>query len=79
MPKILIDLRMTITIFGIFKMRKLYPNVQDAYKVPNFVPITFCILSTFIIIVLTIFKPQYTIPGLFITLLGIPVYNHWKK
>ncbi|MBQ2984125.1 MAG: amino acid permease [Candidatus Gastranaerophilales bacterium] len=69
----------TITIFGIFKMRKLYPNVKDVYRVPNFVPITFCILASFILIILTIFKPQYTIPGLLITLLGIPIYHHWKK
>ena len=68
-----------ITIFGIFKMRKLFPKTENVYRVPNFVPIVFVILSLLIIITLTIFKPAYTVPGLLITLLGLPVYNFWKK
>ena len=69
----------TITIFGIFKMRKLYSDKKDVYKVANFVPVTFVILSSIIIISLTIFKPTYTVPGLLITFAGIPVYSLWKK
>ena len=68
-----------ITIFGIFKMRKLYPNVKDVYRVPNFVPVAFTILAVVIIIFLTVFKPQYTVPGLIITCLGFPVYDFWQK
>ena len=68
-----------ITIFGIFKMRKLYPNVKDVYRVPNFVPVIFIILALIIIVFLTVFKPQYTVPGLIITFLGIPVYDLWQK
>lgn len=68
-----------ITIFGIFKMRKLYPNAKDVYRVPNFIPITFITLALILIIALSIFKPAYTIPGLLITFMGIPVYNMWKK
>ena len=69
----------TITIFGIFKMRKLYSDKKDVYKVADFIPITFVVLSSIIIISLTIFKPTYTVPGLLITFAGIPVYNLWKK
>lgn len=68
-----------ITIFGIFKMRKLYPAANNTYKVPDFVPLTFTILASILIILLTIFKPAYTIPGLFISLLGLVVYHHWDK
>ncbi len=68
-----------ITIFGIFKMRKLYPNAKDVYRVPNFIPITFITLALILIIALSIFKPAYTIPGLLITFMGIPVYNIWEK
>ena len=60
-------------------MRKLFPKTKDVYRVPNFVPITFITLTTLIIIILTIYKPLYTVPGLLITLLGIPVYNLWEK
>ena len=68
-----------ITIWGIFKMRKIYPNKEDVYRVPDWIPITFVALASVIIIALTIFKPVYTVPGLIITLLGLPVYSHWKK
>ena len=60
-------------------MRKIYKNAENIYRVPDFVPVVFTILSTIIIIALTIFKPHYTVPGLFATLLGIPVYNLWKR
>jgi len=68
-----------ITIFGIFKMRKLFPKTENVYQVPNWIPITFVVLSSIIVIALTIFKPMYTVPGLIITLLGLPVYKHWSK
>lgn len=68
-----------ITIFGIFKMRKMYPQSKYTYRVPNWIPITFIVLSSIIILILTIFKPFYTVPGLLITCLGIPVYNYWDK
>lgn len=68
-----------ITIFGIFKMRKMFPSPKDGYKVPDFIPIAFVILASIIIISLTIFKPCYTIPGLLITLFGLPVYSYWDK
>ena len=68
-----------VTIFGIFKMRKLYPDVKDVYRVPNYIPIIFIILSVIMICFLTIFKPAYTIPGLIISALGLPVYDFWQK
>jgi len=68
-----------ITIWGIYKMRKVYPKKEGVYQVPSWIPITFVILSSTIIIALTIFKPMYTVPGLIITLLGLPVYKHWQK
>lgn len=68
-----------ITILGIFKMRKMYPETKNCYTVPDFIPVTFSILSIFLIVMLSFYKPFYTIPGLFITLLGIPVYNMWQK
>lgn len=68
-----------ITIFGIFKLRKIYKNAQNVYKVPNFFIISFLILTSIIILALTFFKPAYTVPGLVVTLLGLPVYDFWQK
>jgi APA family basic amino acid/polyamine antiporter len=68
-----------ITIFGIFKLRKMYAKTDSIYRVPLFVPILFIILASFVVLTLTIYKPLYTVPGLVITLAGIPVYYFWKK
>ena len=68
-----------ITIFGIFKMRKMYKDVKPDYRVNSFIPVAFLIISVYIIISLTFYKPMYTVPGLFITLLGVPVYYIWAK
>jgi len=37
------------------------------------------VMAIFIDIVLLIYKPQYTWPGLFIVLLGLPVYWIWSR
>ena len=68
-----------ITIFGIFKMRRMYADAKPAYRVKTVIPVAFLIMSSFIIVSLTFYKPLYTVPGLFITLLGLPVYSLWVK
>ena len=68
-----------ITIWGIFKMRKIFPKAKDTYRVPDYIPVIFIILASTVVIVLTVFKPLYTIPGLVITIAGIPVYEIWRK
>lgn len=64
---------------GVFVYRKKFPNKSKHFKIHNFFPITFIILATYIVICLSIYKPMYTIPGLLITLAGIPVFHIWKK
>ncbi len=68
-----------ITIFGILRMRKLYPKKRGVAKVPNFIIFIFIVMATFIITGLTFYKPQYTVPGLLITLAGIPIYIYRDK
>ena len=48
-------------------------------EITPLIPITFIVLASIIILTLTFFKPTYTVPGLLITFLGIPVYNLWEK
>ena len=64
---------------GIFVYRKKFPNENKKFKINNFFPITFLILATYIVICLSIYKPLYTIPGLLITIAGIPVFHIWQK
>ncbi len=64
---------------GVFVYRKKYPQKEKSFRINNFFPVTFLILATYIVICLAIYKPLYTIPGLFITIAGIPVFHIWKN
>ena len=64
-----------ITIAGIFKMRKIYAKKRGVYRVNNAVIIAFLMIAGYIVLGLTFYKPQYTVPGLLITLVGFPIYT----
>ena len=64
-----------ITIWGIFKMRRIYRKKRVAFRVNNVVIAVFLIFAIYIITGLTFYKPLYTVPGLIITLIGIPIYH----
>ena len=66
-----------IVTAGVFIFRHKFPD--KTYRIPTFFPITFLLLSGYILVCLTIYKPMYTVPGLLITLAGIPVFHFWKK
>lgn len=68
-----------ITIFGIFKMRKMYADKKILYRVNTLIPVLFLVIASFVIVMLTFYKPLYTVPGLLITLVGLPVYHFWAK
>ncbi len=65
-----------LTIAGIFILRKKQPDADRPYKAfgyPVF-PFIYILMGLTFCILLIIYKPQYTWPGLIITLLGIPLY-----
>jgi APA family basic amino acid/polyamine antiporter len=65
-----------LTIAGVFILRKKRPDAERPYKAFGypFLPALYILLAASISIILLIYKPQYTWPGLIIVLLGIPVY-----
>ena len=65
-----------LTIGGVFILRKKQPDAERPYKAFGypFLPAIYIILAASISIILLIYKPQYTWPGLIIVLLGVPVY-----
>ena len=71
----------TMTIIGIFILRKERPDAERPYKAFGYpvVPAIYIIMATLIMVDLLIYKPNYTWPGLIIVLLGIPVYFVWRK
>ena len=70
-----------LTIIGIFVLRKKWPDAERPYKAFGYpyLPILYIILASSICIILLIYKPQYTWPGLIIVLLGVPIYFIWKR
>ncbi len=69
-----------LTIAGIFILRKTQPNIPRPYKAPlyPFLPALYIVLGLAFCILLIIYKPQFTWPGLLISLTGIPVY-YWMR
>jgi APA family basic amino acid/polyamine antiporter len=71
----------TITILAIFVLRVKRPDIPRPYKAFGYpvVPAIYILTTISIMIILLIYKPNYTFPGLGIVLLGIPVFFLWKK
>lgn len=65
-----------LTIFGIFRLRKNKPEIHRPYKAFGYplIPALYIISASLICVLLLIYKPSFTWPGLGIVLLGIPVY-----
>jgi basic amino acid/polyamine antiporter, APA family len=65
-----------LTIAGIFILRRKQPGAERPYKVFGypFLPIIYIIMGITFCTFLTIYKPNYTWPGIIITLIGIPIY-----
>jgi APA family basic amino acid/polyamine antiporter len=65
-----------LTIFGIFILRKKRPNAERPYKAFGYpvLPVIYILMGLAFCILLIIFKPKFTWPGLIITLTGIPIY-----
>ncbi|RYD82469.1 MAG: amino acid permease [Sphingobacteriales bacterium] len=64
------------TVAGLFILRKKQPDMPRPYKVIGypFVPALYIILAVAFCVSLLIYKSEYTVPGLGIVLLGIPLY-----
>lgn len=71
----------TLTILSIFVLRVKKPDIPRPYKAFGYpvIPAIYILTTSFIMIILLIYKPNYTFPGLILVLLGIPVYYLWKK
>lgn len=65
-----------LTIAGIFILRKKMPDAERPYKAFGYpvLPLLYILMGIAFCILLVIFKPQYTWPGLIIVLIGIPIY-----
>jgi APA family basic amino acid/polyamine antiporter len=65
-----------LTIAGIFILRKKRPDAERPYKAFGYpvLPVLYILMGLAFCILLIIYKPQFTWPGLIIVLIGIPLY-----
>jgi len=65
-----------LTITGIFILRKQKPDLDRPYKAFGYpvLPAVYILMAIAFCILLILYKPTYTWPGLIIVLAGIPIY-----
>jgi basic amino acid/polyamine antiporter, APA family len=70
-----------LTIAGIFVLRRKRPDLERPYRAFGYpvLPAMYIVVAGVIEILLLIYKPTYTFPGLGIVLLGVPVYFLWRR
>lgn len=70
-----------LAISGVFILRVKRPDAERPYKAFGFpvLQVAYVLLALFIMVVLLVYKPDYTWPGLIIVVAGIPVFFLWKK
>jgi APA family basic amino acid/polyamine antiporter len=70
-----------LTILAIFILRIKRPDIPRPYKAFGYpyIPALYILVTVTIMVILLIYKPNYTFLGLLIVLLGVPVYYIWKK
>jgi APA family basic amino acid/polyamine antiporter len=69
-----------LTIAGVFVLRRTRPDLERPYRAFGYpvVPAMYILVAAVIEVLLLVYKPNYTWPGLIIVLLGVPVYYFWR-
>jgi APA family basic amino acid/polyamine antiporter len=69
-----------LTILAVFVLRFKRPEADRPYKAFGYpvIPAVYVLMALSIMIILLIFKPTFTWPGLVIVIIGIPVYYIWR-
>jgi APA family basic amino acid/polyamine antiporter len=70
-----------LTILGIFRLRSKLPDAERPYRAFGYpvVPALYIVGAAVILVVLFLYQPATTWPGLVIIASGIPVYFIWRR
>jgi APA family basic amino acid/polyamine antiporter len=70
-----------LTIAGLFVLRRKRPDAERPYRAFGYpvIPALYMLVASLIAVVLLIYKPATSLPGLAIVLTGIPVYFIWRR
>jgi len=70
-----------LTIGGLFRLRRTRPDMERPYRAAGYpvLPALYMLVAGVIEILLLINKPAFTVRGLILVVLGVPVYFLWRK
>jgi APA family basic amino acid/polyamine antiporter len=70
-----------LTMIGIFVLRKKQPNLERPYKAFGYPVVTalYILAALCIMTALLIYKPTFSLRGLLIVVVGVPIYFLWHK
>jgi APA family basic amino acid/polyamine antiporter len=70
-----------LTIVGLFVLRRTQPHLPRPYRAFGYpaLPAFYLLMAGVIEVLLLLYKPKFTWPGLALVLSGIPVYFLWKR
>lgn len=69
------------TTSALFVLRRKRPDMERPYRAIGYpyIPAFYTVCAVSIALLLLVYKPRFTWPGLGLVLLGIPVYYLWKR
>ncbi len=69
-----------LSIAAVFVLRRTRPDMERPYRALGYpvLPALYILVAGVIEVLLLVYKPSYTWPGLIIVLLGVPVYYLWR-
>jgi len=70
-----------LTIAGLFRLRRTRPDMERPYRAVGYpvLPALYMAAAGLIEILLLVNKPAYSVRGLILVLLGVPVYFLWRR
>ena len=70
-----------LTIAGVFRLRSLRPDAERPYRAFGYpvVPALYILSAAVILVVLFVYRPATTFPGIVIVLIGVPVYFAFRR
>jgi len=70
-----------LTISGLFRLRRTRPELDRPYRAVGYpvLPALYIVVAGVIEILLLVNKPAFTVRGLILVLLGVPVYFLWRR
>ncbi|QBQ41922.1 APC family permease [Sphingobacterium psychroaquaticum] len=65
-----------LAVAGVIRLRYTRPDLERPYKAFGYpyLPIIYILMGIAFIVLMLIYKPDYTVPGILITLAGVPIF-----